>query len=1466
MLVCMGAWAEDYSTGYYTISPGANTSFQGFYSASNANSKYGGSSSKGTSLVYFTFEKTDQENVYYWYDCSNRKYIYADDSGYLQVADSKATDDNNYKWFIKDDGNGNLTITDMTNYNNGSPTKGLIQLSTVGGWWASKCTLSSNSGRNTWKFNLLMKKNTPYYIGLQRAATRYLQYSSNKMQQAEPATKGVDHIWYFTDGETGSTNIYALPNITAMGYASDASGGADKIATTNAVKDFYIKSTNSTDYPFAFLTKIGDYTYYISNNGGVSYSNMGLHNDINDSGTRLKVEDATAFFAENQTVNLVPSNIITPYSGGAGTSDAHVSINHTGGSITLTGAEKTYYLGGSNSATQTTVNFDGTTVDYSNELGIGAAIYNINNTSITTPKFITSQGGNNRAAVVNLTGDTKITVTGNSNVDTNQSSIMIGHWNGSSNVTLSNTAQIEAVDAQLLIGKTSNTQTITLNGSSNITAMGIKASANATGTNTINLNGGSLNLGEVGITSYASTSISVNVTENSTITATAETLPISQPITVASGKTLTIDGDNNSVTLTGSITNNGTIAFKDATVTANIDDRSLSNYTFTDCTATLQFTETGTEYAAGGFTITNVPAGVTVKVKKYGTTEYETVTPEDGTATISHSVGVSGSAAWLDYTFNLSTIEANTHSPADRNVNNAGNAGVEGNSLTLDTNYDTANSYNTDGTLKVMSTPYRGITWPTNYTVAVAGNVPDVENGCLVAFGTHSDGYLAILRGDANNKILLVKGKGANPFEVISTMTAANATELSHLVVFTKNGNTFTVYLDGVQKTQVTYSETLGGGLQIGSIHGGVTSTGIVRVSAMSDATAKAKVFAKAIRVYDYVISAGQMETLKEEFPYVSFGGEYSRIISSNSNLSATDAWLNKGTQGYVDVPVNAVVEEVTYYPDVKITTTAASTLTVNTDMDVDNITFDGTAKLTIASDGTHNIQVYGSVTANGPVSFKYGETDLSAVGLTIGESGSVEFDFSDYDFSAVATPTDYPVTGYTADYGSKVTCVSPSDIYHSYTLTYSNTTNSYYLTVAPTVAYKQQQAIALATPYYNGNQVGTGLGKYTVSLGETSYLNFQDFGTAVMGWQSLEDCVEPTITLNTPAAGFYRLKNVATDQYLNAVSGPYNYTQSIRGVYANGSNSSAATVIELRESGGNLYMYNQGSGFGWVVADGGYSSGRVGYLTSNPDKYVNWFPGTAAGQIAFAICIGNGTGDYASYLKKGIYAVDTADNAVVGGTDETADVAQWVVEAATTVTIPLSTIGDYAYATTCLPFDVTITSGANAYVMTESGEWLVPTQLTDNKVPAGTPVLLRGTSGTASATATINTGDAFATAEGNVLSGTYLAKDFALTDGATAEYFLGKKDGVLGFYHSGIASKEGYYTLGANKAYFAATTSARGYAIMWDESETTGIENIDSNLSQDKGGKAVYDLQGRKVANPSRGLYIINGKKVVIK
>ncbi len=861
-------------------------------------------------------------------------------------------------------------------------------------------------------------------------------------------------------------NVIVVRGLTASTFTIKG-GGRDDNVYRGAIAAIQIVETGiNNTVPFTgstydaselsapvYLTKDGDLEITGSADKMLKYVDVG-----GVTGT------VTYNFTDTETSGIKSSaqnNVIYLYSGGAGTSNSPVSINHNGGTATLTGADKTYYLSESYNDKQTTVNMDGTTVNYSDALGIGKAIYNINNTEITTPKFITSQGGNSRSAVVNLTGNSVITVTGNTNLDGNTNSIMIGHWNGSSDLTLSGTAQIVAEDAQFLVGLTRNNQTITLNENSSITAKGIKVSSGASGTNTLNLNGGSLSLGEYGITSYSSTNISVNVNENTTITANAATLPLTQPITVAADKTLTIDGGTNiaEITLPNSLTNNGTIHFKDAILNLTERDFSELSYTFNNCTA--QFAETGDEYKVGGFTITNIPSGVTVKVKKYDATTYEAVTIVDGTATFSHDdVGVSGYAAWLDYTFNESTKARNIHTPADNQITNAGNAGSgEDNNLKIDGSYTTATSYNDDGTLKVMSTPYRRIDWPTNYTVAVAGNVPDVENGCLVAFGSTTVGssnYLAIVRGANQNEIKLVKGHGMNSaFEVISTMSAANATALSHLVVFTKNGNTFTVYLDGVQKTQVTYSDALGGGLQIGSVHGGVSddsgSTGIVRVGEMDDATAKAKVFAKAIRVYDYVISDDQMSQLTEEFPYTSFGGKYTRTITENSNLSATDAWLNADTQGNVDIPVNAVKDEVTYYPDVEITTDAASTLTVNADMDAENIKFGGTGKLTIASDGTHHINIYGSVTANGPVSIKYGETDLSSVPVSIGESGSVEFDFSGYDFSEVVTPTDFIVTGNTSDYGSKVTARYPeSDTYRSFSLAHNGGKNQYVLTVTP--------------------------------------------------------------------------------------------------------------------------------------------------------------------------------------------------------------------------------------------------------------------------------------------------------------------------------------------------------------------------------------------------------------------------------
>ena len=1032
------------------------------------------------------------------------------------------------------------------------------------------------SSKNTWrkKENITDQWLKGYLddgneISVEVSDIPYARYSVIVYQATDTENNGfnppaINGVYYSWDGRSASNTR----NNTALKYGTTLN--ATSVFGTNAIR---IKGLSGT------LTLRG---------GGNANSARGCIAAVQI----IKEDDIVVSDLQVSNIVTTPDNIT--YTGGAGASDSRVQIAHNGGSATLSGA--TYYLNQSNNATQTTVNFDGATAVYGDVMGIGTAIYNINNTTITTPKFITSQGGNGRSAVVNLTGNSVINVTGSTNEDTNQSSIMIGHWNGPSSVTLSDNAQISAPEAQLLVGKTHNNQIITLNGSSNITAKGIKASENAWSTNTLNLNGGSLTLGEVGITTYGQYRINVNVTEDATITATASTLPITQPVTIAAGKTLTIDGGESRATVTITPTptmgEESKINFVNATVDFNSDVRDLSAYTFTNCV--VRFIETGAEYSTGNFTVTNVPAGITtILVKKYDykstdDTEYYTATKTGTTATLSHEVGVSGSAAWLDYTFDTDTNPTGT----TQSIPNAGNAGTSGHNLTIDTGYTANNSFNNNGTLKVKSTPWRDITWPTDYTVAVSANFPDVENGCLMAFGSSTGGsrnYLALVRGASSDEIKLVKGNGnSTRFTEVATMAAENATAADHLVVFTKHGNVFNVYLDGVNVTQTTYSVALGTGFQIGSLHGGVRATnvavgggtGLLRVN--DTGVPNEAVYAKAVRVYDYVISDAQMAALKDEFPYISMGGSYSRTITADANLSASGAWYNKGSETNVDLPSDAEIEGVTYHPDVEITTSADATLTVNADMNARNVEFTGSNTLTIAGDGTHHLKVYGSVTANSPVIVKYGAADFSTVPVTVGASGSICFDFSAYDFSSVAEETQYVVTGNTSNYGDKITAAYPTDTYHTYALAHNAEQNKYILTVAPTVALKQQQAINAAAPYFDGRHVGTGVGKYTVKLGETSYMDFASYGNAVMAWETLSDCVTPVITINQPTSGYYMLKskyNEATGYYLQCENKVV--SQSDHAKQTTTTDASNIFYITVGESNSSIKSYTTGYYFG---------------------------------------------------------------------------------------------------------------------------------------------------------------------------------------------------------------------------------------------------------------------------------------------
>jgi len=94
--------------------------------------------------------------------------------------------------------------------------------------------------------------------------------------------------------------------------------------------------------------------------------------------------------------------------------------------------------------------------------------------------------------------------------------------------------------------------------------------------------------------------------------------------------------------------------------------------------------------------------------------------------------------------------------------------------------------------------------------------------------------------------------------------------------------------------------------------------------------------------------------------------------------------------------------------------------------------------------------------------------------------------------------------------------------------------------------------------------------------------------------------------------------------------------------------------------------------------------------------------------------------------------------------------------------------------------------------------------------------------------------------------------------DGSTI-YALGKKDEKVGF----MKVKSGV-TIPAGKAYLVIGSGSARDFIGFGEEEATGISLTEN--SELRTENAVYDLQGRRVAQPTKGLYIVNGKKVLVK
>ena len=192
-------------------------------------------------------------------------------------------------------------------------------------------------------------------------------------------------------------------------------------------------------------------------------------------------------------------------------------------------------------------------------------------------------------------------------------------------------------------------------------------------------------------------------------------------------------------------------------------------------------------------------------------------------------------------------------------------------------------------------------------------------------------------------------------------------------------------------------------------------------------------------------------------------------------------------------------------------------------------------------------------------------------------------------------------------------------------------------------------------------------------------------------------------------------------------------------------------------------------------------------------------------------------------------------------------------------------TIGETGYATIYLPFGVTMPQGLTAYAVTstDNGE---ATLTGGNCIPANQGAILKGEPGTY--TLTINDGinnesEVTAVWNNNQLEGSNMVS-YVEGEG----YVLANGTSGVGLYKAALnknangAEGTSHFQNNGNKAYLKITVpGARFLSFNFDN--VTGLDVIKGTESASS-ESVVYDLSGRRVRNAQKGLYIVNGKKVV--
>ncbi|MBQ7471533.1 MAG: hypothetical protein IJS97_03815 [Prevotella sp.] len=331
------------------------------------------------------------------------------------------------------------------------------------------------------------------------------------------------------------------------------------------------------------------------------------------------------------------------------------------------------------------------------------------------------------------------------------------------------------------------------------------------------------------------------------------------------------------------------------------------------------------------------------------------------------------------------------------------------------------------------------------------------------------------------------------------------------------------------------------------------------------------------------------------------------------------------------------------------------------------------------------------------------------------------------------------------------------------------------------------------------------------------------------------------------PTAGFYRIKSsalqIASQPYL---SGENHAEKTSRAAFSTSDATTAKSIWYY--NGTNLINYGNG---GYAAVENSNFLGVATALKNGNDEAIS--PATVAFET-------NGMGEFGALSIKLFgatrYLYTNAGLYTDAGGAKNANGYSFNIEEVESLPVTVSAVG---YATFYAPVAVTIPEGVKAYTGKKNDKYgarYLTMAEVEGVIPANTGVILEAEAGAYDFE--ITTAEDF---DGeNALQGVTAAQTY------DDELVLGidnENPDVVGFFR---LNKTVSTVLPAFKAYLPSDFVEAGARVLIDwTGETTGIETI-GQLDNLRFNKGIYDLQGRRVSNPQHGLYIMNGKKVVIK